>query len=116
MRLSFGEKVVNLKLSREVVKRNSLIADRTPGEVGIHSNMLGQVILDQINSNLQSLGTVTMERSRSHNENTKVLQHPAKPNHLLNNQCKCTNLDLNAGADDSGLLLGPPHNQRRVKK
>ena len=77
MRLSLGKEVDNLKLSREVVKRNSLISNRTPGEVGIHSNMLGQLMLNRISNNLKSPGIVTMERSRRRNGNTKVLQHPA---------------------------------------
>ena len=89
--------------------------NRTAGEVGIHANMLGQLMLDRISSYLKCPSTVTME-SRSRNENTKVLQHPVKSNRLLNSRRKCTNLGLNAGADDSGLLLGPPHNQRRAEK
>ena len=52
--LSLGEEIDNLKLSREVVEGNNLIMNRTLSEVGIHTNVLGQLILDRISSNLKS--------------------------------------------------------------
>ena len=58
--LSFGEEVCNLKLRGDIVKRNRLITDRTPGEVGINANMIGQRMLDRVSSNLKGAGTVTV--------------------------------------------------------
>ena len=43
--LSLGEEISNLDLSGKVVEGDHLITNRTPSEVGIHTNMLGQLML-----------------------------------------------------------------------
>ena len=47
---------------------------------------------------------------------TKVLENPAKPDHLLNCGSQGTNLGLGARLGNGGLLLGLSDNQIRPKK
>ena len=44
-----------------------LITDRTMSKMGIHTNMLGQLMLGGISSNLESPSAVTVKRSKRGN-------------------------------------------------
>ena len=81
----------------------------------IHTNVLGQLMLDRIN-NLKGASTVTVKRCGRGNADTKILKHPAKPDELPNRSRQNMKLSLNTRAGDSSLFLGLPDNQRRTKK
>ena len=93
-----------------------LITNRAPSEVGIHTNMLGQLMLGGISSNLESPSAVTVKRSGRGNWHTKILQEPTEPDDLLNSKRQRTELSLNTGASNSSLLLGLPNNKGRPKE
>ena len=57
--LSLGEEISNLDLGGKVVEGDCLITNRTPSEVGIHTNMLGE-----IDGNLKRPSVVTMRSGR----------------------------------------------------
>ena len=61
--LGLGEEISNLYLDGKIVEGDSLVTDRAPGEVSIHTNMLRQVMLGGIGCNLKRSSTVTVERS-----------------------------------------------------
>ena len=61
--LGLGEEISNLDLGGKVVEGDYLITNRAPSEVGIHTNMLGQLILGGISGNLEGPCTVTVKRS-----------------------------------------------------
>ena len=44
--MGLGEEISNLDLSGKVVEGDRLITNRAPSELGIHTNVLGQLILD----------------------------------------------------------------------
>ena len=60
-RLGLGEEVCNLDLRREIVEGDNLIANRAASEVRIDTNVLGQLMLDGISSNLKGTSTVTVK-------------------------------------------------------
>ena len=60
--LSLGEEINNLDLSGKVVEGYRLVANKAPGKMGIHINVLGQFMLDWINNNLKSTSAVTERR------------------------------------------------------
>jgi len=62
--LSFGEEISDLDLSGKVVEGDRLVTNSAPSEVGIHTNMLGQLMLGGISCNLKSSSAVTVKRSR----------------------------------------------------
>ena len=43
--LGLGEEINNLDLSGKVVEGDRLITNKTSGKVGIHANVLGQLML-----------------------------------------------------------------------
>ena len=63
MRLLLGEEINHLDLCGKVVKGDSPVTNRAPCEVGIHTNVFGQLMLDRISSNLKSSNAVTVKRS-----------------------------------------------------
>ena len=65
--LSLGEEISNLDLDGKVVEGDRLITNRAPGEVGIYTNMLGQLMLGGIGGNLKSVSAVAVKRSRRGN-------------------------------------------------
>ena len=69
--LSLGEEINNLDLSGKVVEGDRLVTSRAPSEVGVDTNVLGQLMLDWIGCNLKSPSAVTMKRSGGGNEHTK---------------------------------------------
>ena len=72
--LKLGEEINNLDLSGKVVEGDYLGTDTTPCKTGIHANVLGQLMLDQILNNLKSTGAVTVKRSGGGNWYTKILK------------------------------------------
>ena len=65
--LGLGEEISNLDLGGKVVEGDSLVTNRTPSEMSIHTNMLGQLMLDGINCNLKSPSAVIVKRSERGN-------------------------------------------------
>ena len=98
------------------MEEDRLITNRTPSEMGIHTNMLGQLMLGGISSNLESPSVVTVKRSGRGNWHTKILQEPTEPDDLPNSRSQRTELSLNTGASNSSLLLGLPNNEGRSKE
>ena len=86
-RLGFGEEISNLDLRREIVEENNLILNRAASKMSINTNMLGQLMLDWINSNLKGTSTVTVKRCRSGNTDAKILKNPSKPDKLMYRSC-----------------------------
>ena len=82
----------------------------------IHTNVLGQLMLDRISSNMKGSSTVTMKRCGRGDANTKIQKQPPKLDELPNCSRQSTKLSLNIRAGDSSLLLSLPDNQRRTKK
>ena len=72
--LGLGEEINNLDLSRKVVEGDYLGTNTTPCKVGIHTNVLGLLMLDRIRSNLKSTDAVTVKRSAGGNCHTKILK------------------------------------------
>ena len=56
--LGLGEEISNLDLGGKVVEGDSLVTNRTPSEMNIHTNML-----DGISCNLKSPSAVIVKRS-----------------------------------------------------
>ena len=77
--LGLGEEISNLDLGGKVVEGDRLSTNRAPSEVGIHTNMLGE-----IGDNLESPSAVIVKRSRRGNWHAKILQEPTEPDDLLN--------------------------------
>ena len=71
--LGLGEEINNLDLDGKVVEGDRLITNRALSEVGIHANMLGQLMLGWIGGNLESPSDVVVKRSRRGNWHTKIL-------------------------------------------
>ena len=71
--LGFGEEVSNLDLSGKVVEGDRPVTNRAPGEMSIHTNMLRQLMLGGIGSNLKSPSAVTVERSGGSSWYAKIL-------------------------------------------
>ena len=71
-RLCLGEEISHLDLRGKVVKGNGLVTNRTPCEMGIHTNVFGQLMLDRICSNLKSSSAVTVKRNGGGNWHTKI--------------------------------------------
>ena len=61
--LGLGEEIINLDLGRKVVEEDNLVTNRTPSEMSIHTNMLGQLMLGGISCNLKSPSAVTVKGS-----------------------------------------------------
>ena len=114
--LGLGEEICYLDHRRKIVQGDNLITNRAASEMHIHTNVLGQLMLDWINNNLKGSSTVTMKRCGRGNADTKILKHPPKLDELPNRSCQSTKLSLNTRVGDSSLLLGLPDNQRRTKK
>ena len=74
-----------------------LITNRAPSEVGVHTNMFGQLMLGGISGNLKSPSTVTVKRSGGGDWRTKILQEPTEPDNLLNSRSQGTELSLDIG-------------------
>ena len=72
-RLCLGEEISHLDLCGKIVKENGSVTNRAPCEVGIHTNVFGQLMLDRISSNLKSSSAVTVKRSGGGDQHTKVL-------------------------------------------
>ena len=72
-RLCLGEEISHLDLRGKIVKENGPVINRAPCEVGIHTNVFGQLMLDRICSNLKSSSAVTVKRSGGGDRHTKVL-------------------------------------------
>ena len=115
-RLGLGEEICNLDLRRKIVQGDNLITNEAASEMRIHTNVLGQLMLDRISCNLKGSSTVTVKRCERCNADTKILKHPPKLDELPNRSRQSTKLSLNTRAGDSSLLLGLPDNQRRPKK
>ena len=52
-RLRLGEEISHLDLCGKIVEGNGSVTNRAPCEVGIHTNVFGQLMLDRINNNRQ---------------------------------------------------------------
>ena len=115
-RLGLGEEIGNLDLRWKVVKGDNLIANRAASEMGIYTNMFGQLMLDGISNNLKGTDTVTVKWCRRSNADAKILKNQSKLDKLANRSCQGAKLSLNTGVGDSSLLLGLPSNQGRAKK
>ena len=63
-RLCLGEDISHLNLGGNVVKRYNPVTNGATSKVGIHTYMLGQLMLDRIGDNLKRTRTVTVERGR----------------------------------------------------
>ena len=61
--LGLGEEINNLDLRGEVVEGDCLVTTRAPSKVGIHTNVLGQLMLDRIHNKLKGTSAVTVKRS-----------------------------------------------------
>ena len=61
--LGLGEEINNLDLGGKVVEGDSQVTNRTPSEMSIHTNMLGQLMLGGISCNLKSPSAVTVKGS-----------------------------------------------------
>ena len=61
-RLGLGEDISHLNLCGDVVKRDNPVTNRASCEVGVHTNVLGQLMLDRIGSNLKGTSAVTVKR------------------------------------------------------
>ena len=72
-RLCLGEEISHLDLRGKIVKGNGPVTNRAPCEVGIHTNVFGQLMLDRISSNLKSPSAITVKRSRGGDRHTKIL-------------------------------------------
>ena len=59
-RLRLSEEINHLSLCGKVVKRNGPVMNRAPCEVGIHTYVFGQLMLDRIGSNLKCPSAVIM--------------------------------------------------------
>ena len=80
--LGLGKQVCKLTLRRNKLWSKCTLAVLITHEESINSNVLGQGMLHQVQSNLNGTGVVTMEGSGSRRGNTKVLKKPAQPNDL----------------------------------
>ena len=72
--LDLGEEINNLDLGGKVMEGDRLVTNRAPSEVGIHTNMLGQLMLGGIGSNLKGSSVVTVKRSGGGSRHTKILK------------------------------------------
>ena len=72
-RLRLGEEISHQDLCQKIVKENGPVTNRAPCEVGIHTNVFGQLMLDQICSNMKSSSAITVKRSGGGDRHTKVL-------------------------------------------
>ena len=115
-RLRLSEEISHLDLCGKIVKGNNPVMNRALCEVGIYTNVFGQLMLDRICSNLKSPSAVTVKRRGGSDRHTKILQDPTKPNHLLYCRSQSTNLSLSTRLGNCSLLLGLPDNERRPKK
>ena len=106
----------NLDLGGKVVEGDHLVTNKAPSEVGVPTNMLGQLMLDRIGNNLKSPSAVTVKKSGGGNGHTKILQQPTEPDNLLNSRSQSTELSLDTRTSNSGLLLGLPNNEGRTKE
>ena len=61
--LDLGEQINNLDLGGKVVEGDSLVTNGEQSEVGVHINMLDQLMLCGIGCNLKSPNAVTVKRS-----------------------------------------------------
>ena len=86
-RLGLSEEIGNLDLRRKIMEGNNLISNRAASKVGINTNMLGQLMLDGISSNLKGTSTVTVKRCRRDNTDAKILKNPSKPDKLTYRSC-----------------------------
>ena len=86
-RLGLGEEVSNLDLRREIVEGHYLITHGATSKVSIDTNMLGELMLDRVSSNLKSTCTVTVKWCRRCNADSKILKDPSKPNKLTYRSC-----------------------------
>ena len=50
--MGFGEEINNLDISGKVVEEDDPITYKTPSKVRVDANVLGQLMLDRIRSNL----------------------------------------------------------------
>ena len=71
--LDLGEEVNNLDLGGKVVEGDRPVTNITPGEMSIHTNMLRQLMLSGIGSNLKSPSAITVERSGGGSWHAKIL-------------------------------------------
>ena len=72
--LSLGEEINNLDLGGKVVEGDRLVMNRASSEVGVHTNVLGQLMLDRISGNMKSTSIVIVKRSGGGNRHTKILK------------------------------------------
>ena len=108
--LGLSEEISNLDLGGKVVEGDSLVTNRTPSEMSIHTNMLGQLMLGGISCNLKSPSTITVKGSGRGDGHTQILPEPTEPDNLLNSRGQSMELSLNTGASNSSLLLGLSNN------
>ena len=62
-RLCLSKEINHLDLGGKIVKENGPVTNKAPCEVGIHTNVFGQLMLDRICSNLKGPSAVTVNRS-----------------------------------------------------
>ena len=70
--LRLGEEISHLNLCGKIVKGNNPVMNRALCEVGIYTNVFGQLMLDRICSNLKSPSVVTVKESGGGNGHTKI--------------------------------------------
>ena len=114
--LGLGEEISNLNLGGKVVEGDSLVTNRAPNEMSIHTNMLGQLMLGGISCNLKSPSAITVKESGRRDSYTQILQEPTELDNLLDSGSQRTELSLHTRTSNSSLLLGPPNNKRGTKK
>ena len=110
--LGLREEISNLDLGGKVVEEDSLVTNGAPSEMGIHTNMLGQLMLGGIGCNLKNPSVVIVKRSERGDWHAKILQEPTEPDNLLNSRCQSTELSLDTRTSNSSLL---PDNKGRTK-
>ena len=69
-----GEEISNLDLNRKVVEGDYLGTNTTPYKMGIHANVLSQLMHDRIRSNLKSIGAITGKILYQRNINDNIRQ------------------------------------------
>jgi hypothetical protein len=78
---SLGEDVSNLKISRNMRKRNNTIVHGFTNRMTVHFNMLSSLMVNRINSNLNGTSIICM-KSSIRSRKTKLSEKPTKPDNL----------------------------------
>ena len=109
--LRLGEEISRLKLGRQVMGDNGALK-MISEEEGINTNMLGQLMLDRIGSNLYDAGVITVKHSWARRSDTKSDKKPDDHRSSVDHSSK---LSFSTGTRYKCLFFGLPNNEGGTK-